>query len=178
MKMTKAGRFLTGLGRSGSLLLFLALSCPAFGAGTLVQIQANGDVVKTANPLPVTGTITSGPATTGGLSMYSANVTTAGSGAGTGGVAVDATVGQVYGYAIYNGNASVCYAGFYDQTQALTNLGTTVPKAAIGIPANGGANVFIDSGLAFATAITISATTTRAGSTACSTGLDFNIWYK
>lgn len=112
------------------------------------------------------------------FSTYSGNVTTAGSGAGTGGVAVDAAPGKIFGYAIYNGNATVCYFGAFDQTQALTNLGTTVPKLAIGIPANGGANLSIPSGIAFATAITISATTARAGSTACGTGLDINVLYR
>ncbi len=118
------------------------------------------------------------PTTSGGASTYSGNVTTAGTGAGTGGVAADTSPGQLYGYAVYNGNSTVCYLGFYDQTQALTNLGTTTPKMAIGIPANGGANLAFPNGVPFATAITISATTTRAGSTACSTGLDINVWYK
>jgi hypothetical protein len=118
------------------------------------------------------------PTTSGGSSTFSANVTTAGSGAGTGGVAVDTSPGQIYGYAVYNGNSSVCYMSFFDQTQALTNLGTTVPKLAIGIPANGGGNVSFANGIPFATAITVSATTTRNGSTACSTGLDINVMYK
>jgi hypothetical protein len=131
---------------------------------------------NTANTTP--WLVTLQPTTSGGSSAFSANVTTAGSGAGTGGVAVDATTGQLYGYAVYNGNSSVCYLDFYDQTQALTNLGTTTPKMAIGIPANGGANLAFPNGIPFATAITVSATTTRAGSTACSTGLDINAWYK
>lgn len=131
---------------------------------------------NTANTTP--WLVTQTPSTSGGASTYSGNVTTAGAGAGTGGVAVDASPGQIYGYAIYNGNASVCYFDAYDQTQALTNLGTTVPKLAIGIPANGGANISMPNGIPFATAITISATTTRAGSTACATGLDINVWYK
>jgi hypothetical protein len=131
---------------------------------------------NTANTTP--WLVTLQPTTSGGSSTYSGNVTTAGSGAGTGGVAVDASPGQVYGYAVYNGNSTVCYLGLYDQTQALTNLGTTTPKLAIGIPANGGANLALPNGIPFATAITVSATTTRAGSTGCSTGLDINIWYK
>jgi hypothetical protein len=158
----------------GATALAVALSGPALAAGILAQIQVNGDLLSTANPMPVTSTL----ATSGGASTYSGNVTTAGSGAGTGGVAVKASAGQLYGYAIYNGNATVCYLGLFDQTQALTNLGTTTPKAAIGIPANGGANLSITGGVPFATAITISATTTRAGSTACSTGLDINLLYK
>lgn len=131
---------------------------------------------NTANTTP--WLVTLQPTTSGGSSTYSGNVTTAGSGAGTGGVAVDASPGQMYGYAVYNGNSSVCYMSFFDQTQALTNLGTTVPKLAIGIPANGGANVSFANGIPFATAITVSATTTRNGSTACSTGLDINVLYK
>ncbi len=131
---------------------------------------------NTANTTP--WLVTETPATSGGVSHYSANVTTAGSGAGVGGVAVDASPGQVYDYQIYNGNATVCYIQFFDQTQALTNLGTTVPKRSIGIPANGGANLALPNGWPFATAITIGATTTRAGSTACGSGLDINIGYK
>jgi hypothetical protein len=125
-----------------------------------------------------TNGVVSTPVTSGGLSPFSANVTTAGSGAGTGGVVVDANPGQLYGYAVWNGNSSVCYFQLFDQTQALTNLGTTVPKLSIGIPALGGANVMLPIGVPFATAITVGVTTTRAGSTACSTGLDLNFLYK
>jgi hypothetical protein len=196
--------------RNGIIALVCAAliggSSIAWAAGTLVQVQVNGDLLSTANPMPVTGTITTGthavtqsgtwtvqpgntpnttpwlvtlqPTTSGGSSAYSGNVTTAGSGAGVGGVAVDASPGQMYGYAVYNGNSSVCYMSFFDQTQALTNLGTTVPKLAIGIPANGGANISFANGIPFAIAITVSATTTRNGSTACSTGLDINVMYK
>lgn len=148
-------------------------------SGTVAATQSGTWTVQPGNTANTTPwLVTQTPSTSGGSSTYSGNVTTAGAGAGTGGVAVDASAGQMYGYAIYNGNASVCYFDVYDQTQALTNLGTTVPKLAIGIPANGGANVAMPNGIPFATAITISATTTRAGSTACSTGLDINVWYK
>lgn len=131
-------------------------------------------IASTSNPVPIVSAVS----TSGGASTFSQNITTAGSGAGTGGVAVDASPGQLYGYALWNGNSSVCYIQFFDVAQATVNLGTTAPKLSIGIPALGGANLMIGPGIPFATAITVGVTTTRAGSTACSTGLDINLLYK
>lgn len=158
--------------------------CSNTGTSGSNAAQANpgSDATKALAVQGVTGgkavSVTLIPATSGGSTAYSANITTAGSGAGTGGVAIDASPGQLYGYAIYNANSSVCYIQLLDQTQALTNLGTTVPKISMGIPANGGANVSFPNGIPFATAITAGVTTTRAGSTACSSGLDVNLWYR
>lgn len=138
-----------------------------------VEGQDGSTQSSLTNPVPTANV----PFTSGGVLTFSQNITTAGSGAGTGGVAVKASAGQIYGYMLMNNNSTVCYAQILDASQANTNLGTTAPKLSIGVPANGGANVFLATGIPFATAITAAATTTRAGSTACATGIDYNVLY-
>jgi hypothetical protein len=151
----------------------------ATASGTVASTQSGTWTVQPGNtPNTSPWLVTLQPGTSGGSSTYSGNITTAGSGAGTGGVTIDSSPGQLYGWAIYNANSSVCYIQLFDQTQALTNLGTTTPKISFGIPANGAANITMPNGIPFATAITAGVTTTRAGSTACSSGLDINLWYK
>lgn len=110
------------------------------------------------------------PQTSGGLSMYSAS---------TGATATSAksSPGQLYGWFIYNSNSSVAYVQFFDLATGSVTLGTTSPKFSIGIPAGSGANVFSDTGLAFATAITYACTTTRSGSTAPTNTVDVNFFY-
>lgn len=182
----------------------LLLSSPAFaGSGTLAVTPGSGATIATttdgsANNLPhdvicdqsagancagvdashnlgvvleTGGTITLVPATTGGNSMYTGALTNTA-------VAVDASAGQVYGYYFYNSNSSVCYIQFYNTAQGSVSVGTTTPVLSLGIPATGGANVAFPNGLAFGTAITIAATTTRANGSACSNSIDANVIYK
>lgn len=93
-------------------------------------------------------------------------------------VAVDASAGTLWGYYFYNPNASVCYVQFWNTAQGSVTVGTTTPVLTLGIPATGAANVQLGVGDAFSTAITIAATTARAGGTACASNVDANIWYK
>jgi hypothetical protein len=97
--------------------------------GTHAVTQSGTFTVQPGNTANTTPWLVA-PTPAGGtaFSNYTGNVTTAGSGAGTGGVAVGSSgVRHLFGYQVYNGNSSVCYLQFLDQTQALTNLGTTVP---------------------------------------------------
>ena len=117
------------------------------------------------------GSVTLSAASSGGLSAYSANVTNSA-------VAVDASAGQIGWYMIGNQNGAVCYLQVFNLAAASVSLGSTTPTYSLPIPAFGGANATVTSGLAFGTAISVAATTTRTGSTACTSGLDVNIGYK
>lgn len=115
-------------------------------------------------------------ATTGGTTNgYSGNVTNSAT-------AADASPGQLYGWYIGNTNTSQCYLQFFDLATGSVTLGSTAPKFSFMIPANssgpGGANVLSALGPVFATAITVAATTTRSGASACSNGLDVNLFIK
>lgn len=91
---------------------------------------------------------------------------------------VKATVGTVGGWYIYNPNATATYVNFYNATSASVTVGTTNQQMVICIPATAGANVEFGNGITFATAISISATTTGGGNSAPATALEANIFYK
>lgn len=149
---------------SGDLNVTVATALPA-GSNAIGTVQPG----NTANSTP--WLTTQSPVTTGGLSIYSASV-------GATKTQVKASAGQLYGWYIYNSNSSAAYVQFFDVANASITLGTTAPTFALGIPASSGANVFTDSGIAFATAINWAATTTRTGSTAPTNTVDVNFFYK
>lgn len=91
---------------------------------------------------------------------------------------VKATVGTVGGWYIYNPNSAATYVNFYNATSASVTVGTTNQQMVICVPATSGANVEFGNGITFATAISISATTTGGGNTAPATALECNIYYK
>lgn len=149
-------------------------SITAASAATATAVQPTY-VEGTSNPLSQTLAgglrVSLQPTTFGGSSSASASITNTAA-------AVKNNPGQVYGYAFYNPNASVCYVQFFNVAAAGVTVGTTVPIYSIGIPANGGANVAFPNGVQHDTAIAVSATTTRANATACASNLDANIFYK
>lgn len=65
--------------------------------------------------------------------------------------------GQVYGYALYNGNAAARFVKFYNKASAPT-VGTDTPVLTIILPAGGGANVEWSKGIPFATGISYAIT--------------------
>lgn len=141
-------------------------------APTDTTAQTNMPWCTTAGSL----TVQEVPGTAGGLSTYdgpSAAVVT------NTAVAAKASAGQLYGWAIGGtGNSAACYMQVFDLATGSVTLGTTAPKLSVAIPAGSGSNQNFASGIAFATAITVAATTTRTGSTACTVGLDVNLLYK
>jgi hypothetical protein len=90
---------------------------------------------------------------------------------------VKASAGQVYSYDIHNPNAAIAYVSFYNTAVGSVTVGTTTQVRVVGIPANTRVAFVSDVGLAYATAISIAATTTRSGSTAPAAALDVNIDY-
>lgn len=92
--------------------------------------------------------------------------------------AVNASAGNMYGYHIYNPNSSVTYVQLFNLASASVTVGTTTPTAVLAVPAGGWADAQPATPIAFGTALTIAATTTSTGSTAPTTALLCNIWYK
>lgn len=108
------------------------------------------------------------PRTSGGHSVYPASL-------GNTVTSIKGSAGQVYGYDLHNPNAAISYVQFFNAATGSVTLGTTAPFMSVGIPANSRAALEIPAGVAFSTAISVAATTTRTGSTAPSSPVDINI---
>jgi len=93
---------------------------------------------------------------------------------------VQGTATNMGGYEILNSAATICYLQMFDAATATSiTLGTTVPDLSLGFPAGAAANIPASNpGIGFTNGLKIAATTTRAGSTPCGTGMDVNIFYK
>lgn len=92
--------------------------------------------------------------------------------------AVNASAGNLYGYHVYNPNAVVIYIQLFNLASASVTVGTTAPTAVIAVPPLGWADATPATPISFSTALTIAATTTSTGSSAPTTALLFNCWYK
>ena len=114
--------------------------------------------------------VTPQPHTQGGVSVATGSITNTAT-------SVKAAAGQVYGWYFYNPNASVAYVQFFNTVAGSVTLGTTAPVYSLGIPAASAANVMMEHGVAHSTAIVIGVTTTRAGSTAPGSSVDYNVYY-
>jgi hypothetical protein len=117
-------------------------------AGTTdAQLQAQAGTV-------LVGSVGLQPQTTGGLSIFrSLDLDETEE-------EVKATAGQVFGWHLFNAHATdTVYIKFYNATAANVTVGTTTPVLTIPLKAGTGANVSFDNGIAFATAITVAATT-------------------
>lgn len=111
--------------------------------------------------------------TSGGLTTYHLV-----SAANTNATVVKASAGQVYGWYIYNSNASARKVVFHN-TASTPTAGSAVYFSLV-IPAGGGVNVFIPQGIAFSTGIAITTVTGLADSDStgvASNDLIINLWY-
>jgi hypothetical protein len=161
---------------AGTLRVVIATDQPALTNKLLVTAdavnQAGTWTVQPGNTANTTPWLTTQiPATSGGLSIATGSIAATKTD-------VKTSAGQVYGWYIYNPNASVAYVQFFNATAANVTLGSTGPVYSIGIPATSAANVEFGNGIAHGTAISIAVTTTRAGSTGTGSTVDFNIYYK
>jgi hypothetical protein len=77
--------------------------------------------------------------------------------ANTTGVNIKASGGQVHGWYLYNNATAIRVVKLYNKATAPA-VGTDVPSQTIVLPANGGANVFTDTGIAFSAGIGIGVT--------------------
>lgn len=135
------------------------------GTGSM-RVTIASDTTANSNPYLVTQR----PATTGGLSIATGSI-------GATKTSVKGSAGQIFGWYIYNSNASVAYVQFFNAATGSVTLGSTAPDMSIGIPATSAANVEFGNGIAFSSQISIAITTTRAGSTGPGSTVDYNIYY-
>lgn len=182
----KADAAITNPASSGTVIAFLkglvtliaAMSAKlpaALGQGTMAQ-SVTVVVASDQSTLPVS----LAPITTGGVSTYSAPGGTGNALLTNGAIAVKASAGSLYGFNVYNSNVALAWVQFFDLGTGSVTLGTTVPKFSIPILPGASFDVEypVDCRIAFATAITVAATTTSTGNTAPSAGLAFTALYK
>jgi hypothetical protein len=119
------------------------------------------------------------PTTTGGLSVgnftggdtYTALTNSA--------QVIKASAGNLYGYYMYNPNATVAYVMIYNIAAASVTVGTSTAQMVFAIPAGAAANVNFPYPITFSNAgWSIAAATTAAGNTAPTTALDVMVYYK
>jgi hypothetical protein len=144
----------------------------ADGSGNLLTSTASALDVNLKTSAATVNTVTL-PATSGGLSFYSAQVNATKA-------AVKASAGQIYGYHFLNTTAAIAYVQIFNVASGSVTVGTTTPDLVIPLPGNSttgaGATLEISTGIAFSTAITLACTTTRGGSTGAA--VDCVIYYK
>jgi len=119
------------------------------------------------------------PTTTSGLSVanftsgdtYTALTNTA--------QVIKASAGNLYGYYIYNPNATVAYVMVYNIAAASVTVGTSTARLVFAIPATSGANLMFPYPITFSNAgWSCAAATTGGGNTAPGTALEAMFWYK
>lgn len=119
------------------------------------------------------------PQTANGLSVFNATSSDGATALTNSAQAIKASAGQLYGWYIYNPNASAQFVQLYNTAAASVTVGTTNPLFMLTIPATSGANVEFTNGITFSnTGWSCAATSTAGGNGAPSTALDAVFFYK
>jgi hypothetical protein len=166
---------------SGRHVQIIKLAVSADGSATLIPAEAtNGlDVDVTRLPALVAGTAKIG---TVSLENTNATLNSTSSDGGTAltstAQAIKASAGKLKGYYIYNPNAAAAYVQFYNTAQGSVTVGTTNPLFMLTLPPASAANLWMESGVNFSTAMSWSATSTAGGNGAPTTALDAVAWYE
>jgi hypothetical protein len=121
---------------------------------------------------------TTTPSANGGASTMNATSSDGGTALTSTAQAIKGGVGCVYGYFIYNPNATAQFVQFYNTAQGSVTVGTTNPLFMLTIPATSAANLWTDTGIQFSSAISWAATSTAGGNGAPGTALDAVCWFK
>lgn len=91
---------------------------------------------------------------------------------------IKTVLGNLYGYAIYNPNASAVWVMYYNQTTAPTIGSTTNLIFEVGIPAGTTINLSSTDGIVFSSGLYVAVATTATGSTAPGTGVTITTIYR
>lgn len=119
------------------------------------------------------------PTTTSGLSVLNSTSSDGGTALTNSAQAIKASAGNLYGYYIYNPNASAAaFIQFYNTASGSVTVGTTNPLFMLTIPAGSAANLMFPYPVSFSTAISWAATSTAGGNGALGTACDAVAWYK
>lgn len=122
--------------------------------------------------------VTVQPNTANGLSVFNATSSDGATALTNTAQAIKASAGQVYGWYIYNPNATAQFVQFYNTAAGSVTVGTTNPLFMLTIPATAGANVEFTNGITFSNAgFSCAATSTAGGNGAPTTALDAVIFY-
>ena len=93
-------------------------------------------------------------------------------------ISVKTSAGQLYGVYLFNPSTTAnAYLQVWNALAGSITIGTTAPRFSFGVPFGGGAWIPFPEPISMTVGITIAATTTRAGSTYATTGLDYDIIY-
>lgn len=122
--------------------------------------------------------VTVTPSANGGAATLNSTSSDGGTALTSTAQAIKGTPGTLKGYYIYNPNTSAQFVQFYNTAQGSVTVGTTNPLFMLTVPAQAAANLWMADGIAFATALSWSATSTAGGNGAPSTALDAVAWYK
>lgn len=142
---------------TGSINAHIRQVAKLLAAGLPAALGANGALevegVANGTPQPVSGTVTANlqPVTSGGSTPYR-NLDL-----GVTGQVVKNGAGQLYGYYLFNNGSAVRFVKVYDKATTPTQSDT--PVWTLALPAGAGANVAFPNGVAFASGISLRATT-------------------
>lgn len=160
-------------GDTGVSILGRRIDTAASSAGT------SGDyaTIDTSAEGAVWGTLT--PTTTSGLSVANFNTGDTYTALTNTAQVIKASAGNLYGYFIYNPNATAAYVMIYNIASASVTVGTSTAQMVFAIPAGAAANLMMAYPISFSNAgWSIAAATTGGGNTAPATALEVMIWYK
>jgi hypothetical protein len=125
------------------------------------------------------GQVSVAPQTANGLSVFNGTSSDGATALTSTAQVIKASAGQVYGWYIYNPNATAQFVQLYNTAAASVTVGTTNPLFMLTIPATSAANVEFTNGITFSNAgFSCAATSTAGGNGAPSTALDAVIYYK
>jgi hypothetical protein len=155
------------------------------GSGTAtgalrVELPTNGTGVVGLNAgTNNVGQVSVAPQTANGLSVFNATSSDGATALTNSAQAIKASAGQLYGWYIYNPNATAQFVQLYNTAAASVTVGTTNPLFMLTIPAMSGANVEFTNGITFSNAgWSAAATSTAGGNGAPGTALDAVFFYK
>lgn len=125
------------------------------------------------------GQVNVAPQTANGLSVFNATSSDGSTALTNTAQVIKASAGQLYGWFIYNPNATAQFVQLYNTAAGSVTVGTTNPLFMLTIPATSGANVEFTNGITFSNAgWSAAATSTAGGNGAPSTALDAVFFYK
>lgn len=125
------------------------------------------------------GQVNVAPQTANGLSVFNATSSDGATALTNTAQVIKASAGQLYGWFIYNPNATAQFVQLYNTAAGSVTVGTTNPLFMLTIPATSGANVEFTNGITFSNAgWSAAATSTAGGNGAPGTSLDAVFFYK
>lgn len=145
-------------------------------SGSEAQVDVVGALPAGTNNV---GQVSVAPQTANGLSVFNATSSDGATALTNSAQAIKASAGQLYGWYIYNPNATAQFVQLYNTAAASVTVGTTNPLFMLTIPPLSAANVEFTNGITFSNAgWSCAATSTAGGNGAPGGALDAVLFYK